>query len=650
MVITYNGDTNFLKRIDMSTFDNPKRNEQDNTHMMIQPQLEVGKKDDEQEKEADAMADKVMRMSNKDEDDEKIMKMSNGPEVQRMSDEDEEDEKFKKMSDGPEVQRMHDGEHQISKMSDGNEKGMTAPASVEAGINNTKGNGQSLPGDIQREMETKMGADLSDVKVHTDGQATQMNKDINAKAFTHGQDIYFNQGQYNPSTSQGKHLLAHELTHTVQQGKGLQRKVMRQEGDDFENRKVINLSHGEKLLSIRAERGSANGKPITVINDSNPLTKKDQRIYTLSFTNIYPKGFYTIVIITSNGERRISLYHDPMIPVSVTINIPELSPIDKNAEYLAVKESDYKLPLAQKITRLNDLYDELIKNIDAAYKNADAKLDEWTTLAYTAGSGYSSACNNMDTAIAEDEARAAAEAQIWQAVVAVASTGLSSLGVQVFLKLKNTFGEVLEKTTHDVVKSSASNFTQLAVPEGNFPKISKAQPLNFQNHLLNSIAKPMASIKKDLAGFNDFMVNKSNKLNMYSDQKSVDTALGEYASLVPQTITLLNLLYYSTIYTTIIPSTTETQFMEEYERTMWKAWIPGLHEVKTHIIPQTGESFTKEYYTPIGDSVQQRLIDLKFIAPDKDYTSAEWVPWGDSIKELLETGRNYIPKDLFPPI
>ncbi|MEL6535206.1 MAG: DUF4157 domain-containing protein [Bacteroidota bacterium] len=78
--------------------------------------------------------------------------------------------------------------------------------------------GSPLPSGLQGQMESGMGADLSGVRVHTDSQAVQMSQDIGAKAFTHGSDIYFNQGQYQPQTSEGQHLIAHETTHTVQQG------------------------------------------------------------------------------------------------------------------------------------------------------------------------------------------------------------------------------------------------------------------------------------------------------------------------------------------------------------------------------------------------------------------------------------------------
>ena len=85
-------------------------------------------------------------------------------------------------------------------------------------LNSSKGSGSPLPDSTRSVMESGIGADFSKVRVHTDGQASSMSRDINAKAFTHGSDVYFNSGQYNPATNSGQQLLAHELTHTVQQG------------------------------------------------------------------------------------------------------------------------------------------------------------------------------------------------------------------------------------------------------------------------------------------------------------------------------------------------------------------------------------------------------------------------------------------------
>lgn len=89
--------------------------------------------------------------------------------------------------------------------------------SIETQVNSSKGKGSRLPISIQSEMESGIGADFSDVRVHKDTSAAEMSQDLGARAFTRGNDIYFNQGEYNPESKEGKHLLAHELTHTAQQ-------------------------------------------------------------------------------------------------------------------------------------------------------------------------------------------------------------------------------------------------------------------------------------------------------------------------------------------------------------------------------------------------------------------------------------------------
>ncbi|MDJ1184365.1 eCIS core domain-containing protein [Roseofilum casamattae] len=92
-----------------------------------------------------------------------------------------------------------------------------ASSSVESKVKSSEGGGSSLAPTTKNFMESRFDNDFSNVRVHTDSSAVQMNKDLGAKAFTHKNDIYFNSGQYNPSSSTGKHLIAHELTHTIQQ-------------------------------------------------------------------------------------------------------------------------------------------------------------------------------------------------------------------------------------------------------------------------------------------------------------------------------------------------------------------------------------------------------------------------------------------------
>jgi hypothetical protein len=80
--------------------------------------------------------------------------------------------------------------------------------------------GSPLAPDVRADMETRLGHDFSDVRVHTDGAAHESARSVNAQAFTVGSDVVFQNGNYDPSTPDGSHMLAHELTHVVQQRNG----------------------------------------------------------------------------------------------------------------------------------------------------------------------------------------------------------------------------------------------------------------------------------------------------------------------------------------------------------------------------------------------------------------------------------------------
>lgn len=92
--------------------------------------------------------------------------------------------------------------------------------SVARAIEDRRGRGQPLSDDVRTEMGGALGHDLSDVRVHTDSTAHQLNEAVSAKAFTTGSDVFFKQGTYDPASSSGRALLAHELTHVAQQRTG----------------------------------------------------------------------------------------------------------------------------------------------------------------------------------------------------------------------------------------------------------------------------------------------------------------------------------------------------------------------------------------------------------------------------------------------
>jgi hypothetical protein len=98
---------------------------------------------------------------------------------------------------------------------------------LESYVDGSRGAGQPLPTATRAHYEPRFGSDFSGVRLHTDSRAAQAASAIHAHAFTTGADIYFGSGRFHPGTSTGDRLLAHELTHVVQQGAmdatGLQR-------------------------------------------------------------------------------------------------------------------------------------------------------------------------------------------------------------------------------------------------------------------------------------------------------------------------------------------------------------------------------------------------------------------------------------------
>ena len=129
-------------------------------------------------------------------------------------------------------------ENKLQKKAEARHSGNVEPE-IENSLNSSKGSGRPLSDNTRQQMESSIGADFSNVRVHDDSNAAQMSKDLNAQAFTHGNDIYFNSGKYDTASSGGQHLLAHELTHTVQQSGGssgqIREKIQKKDADEKPN-------------------------------------------------------------------------------------------------------------------------------------------------------------------------------------------------------------------------------------------------------------------------------------------------------------------------------------------------------------------------------------------------------------------------------
>ena len=181
----------------------------------IQPKIKVGPPGDKYEREADRVADAVVSTPEPsplqrqvEEEEEEIIQMQPTEEelqLQRKCQDCEQEEKVQaKSSDS---------------LSSNNGKSVDLGSQLES----ASGSGSTLPDQTRTEMEAKLGADFSDVSIHTSPEASKMNQHLGARAFTYGSDIFFNSAEFNPASQEGKHLLAHELTHVVQQKKAVKK-------------------------------------------------------------------------------------------------------------------------------------------------------------------------------------------------------------------------------------------------------------------------------------------------------------------------------------------------------------------------------------------------------------------------------------------
>jgi hypothetical protein len=194
----------------------------------VQTKLTVGAPDDVYEQEADSVAHQVMTMPDKvqreeaPEDEELAMKR-----VQREELPEDEELAMKRIQRDAAPEEEELAMKRIQRDAAPEEELMMKSATgdvpdvsddTESQIESMRGGGHSMPDNTRGFFESRFGQDFSGVNIHTGAQADSLNRSLEARAFTTGSDIFFRNGEYNPDSSGGRELLAHELTHVVQQG------------------------------------------------------------------------------------------------------------------------------------------------------------------------------------------------------------------------------------------------------------------------------------------------------------------------------------------------------------------------------------------------------------------------------------------------
>lgn len=188
---------------------------------LLQTKLTVGPVGDTYEQEADRIANRVVntpmpagdtpaqRQPEEEGLQAKPLADTITPIAQRQPEEEE-------LQTKP-VQRQPEEEELQMSPQGASAAGGPVSASVEDAIQRAKGGGRPLVEGLRSKMEAGFGADFSGVRVHDDSRSDGLNRSLSARAFTTGKDIFFKQGEYDPNSNEGQELIAHELTHVVQQ-------------------------------------------------------------------------------------------------------------------------------------------------------------------------------------------------------------------------------------------------------------------------------------------------------------------------------------------------------------------------------------------------------------------------------------------------
>ena len=215
----------------VGTVDNPFERQADYGQLMCMPEPQVGRQveEDEEDVQAKPISEQITPLFQRQEEEEeepiqtKLLSVQHPSFIQRQVEEVEEEEPVQAKFATPEIpkiQRQEEPEEDEESIQTKKISGQSSEVTPEIASNINalrEGGGQPLLKTVRDFFEPRFGYDFSDVRLHTDYHAAETAQVIKARAFTVGKNVVFGAGQYSPDTIKGKRLLAHELTHTIQQ-------------------------------------------------------------------------------------------------------------------------------------------------------------------------------------------------------------------------------------------------------------------------------------------------------------------------------------------------------------------------------------------------------------------------------------------------
>jgi len=346
----------------------------------LQAKLKIGQPGDIYEQEADQMAEQVMHMpepqvQRQAEEEEETLQykplvnqITPLVQVQRQEEPEEEEELFqaKPLAEEitPLVQRQIEPEEEEEELQAKTTSGHLSEVTpnLESHILSLKGGGQPLSESERTYFEPRFGRDFSQVRVHTDNRAAESAQLVNARAFTVGHDVLFGAGQYAPESSTGQRLMAHELTHVVQQGNKLLSAAKTPENVNTLLRNEEKKDYPapepsfEKIMSKDTKNRSfpefTNPKELAAFNSIKKQLKMDPRdpkmtielLSTVNVTKPELKKAFDIVLDQLRKElhykTRVKDFFQGWMDFTQNLQISYHSRFMKVAEFLELKNED----------------------------------------------------------------------------------------------------------------------------------------------------------------------------------------------------------------------------------------------------------------------------------------------------------------------
>lgn len=554
----------------------------------IQTKLKLNDPGDRYEQEADRIADEVLRQKIPGGDDKKVEIIA-----------------------------------RVSQQESGSDREVNEE--LENRLRHNKGSGIPIPDQVRAFVEPRMQSDFSKVQIHTNNDAAQMNIALGARAFTHGRDIYFAAGEYQPQSIEGRGLITHELVHVVQQGGGT--KMQPNEKFPYGNFPCgVNstaISNSESSNYIQRDVTPRYRSLLSILND-HALQRRLEAIEANLHTVAPGTTEWTDLIdqqqaILDEFENRQTPYEaSEHVEQEVT---PTSSPAEENQP---TPERNYARTNA--LINIEQFRDRIFNKIDQAHRVV-ARI----------GSAYACAFDTIDTITEQRSDVLQINAAIAFAILSAASVGtlawISSAAQAARVAgsttiLWNSLEDALQEGVSEAIDVRELAVSPVAQPVGQHPQVFQNQLIDHILALQINTREYFMDVRRTVA---DEPMVRWDSFNLEAQSRVFERWFADQPLSRSPNIEDL-------------PS--ELLIRNSFERSLWARWLPGLEYRSYEIAWIEGRQVRELRYhlRRLTGPVENKLVELG-IARQAGVSSFEILSNidGSQTRRVVEWARRHRP-------